>query len=257
MSESTAPNPLLQPHALPKFSAIKPEHVEPAVRELLAAQRRALVAAEGVSTPDLDWLKGLERISTEIDRVWGPIMHLNAVLSSPPLREAFNACLPLITEFGTELGQNEALYRHFATLQERVEPQHVAERPLIANALRDFKLGGVTLTGAPRQRFRDILQQLAAEQAKFEQNVMDATDAFEHRESDRAALAGLPEFVIERAAALAAERGFQGWCLRLDPLERPQSVFALQRAIRDITPNKRKLTFFANLKRLLFSEIGA
>ncbi len=217
MSESTAPNPLLQPHALPKFSAIKPEHVEPAVRELLAAQRRALVAAEGVSTPDLDWLKGLERISTEIDRVWGPIMHLNAVLSSPPLREAFNACLPLITEFGTELGQNEALYRHFATLQERVEPQHVAERQLIANALRDFKLGGVTLTGAPRQRFRDILQQLAAEQAKFEQNVMDATDAFEHRESDRAALAGLPEFVIERAAALAAERGFQGWCLRLDP----------------------------------------
>lgn len=217
MSESTAPNPLLQPHALPKFSAIKPEHVEPAVRELLAAQRRALVAAEGVSTPDLDWLKGLERISTEIDRVWGPIMHLNAVLSSPPLREAFNACLPLITEFGTELGQNEALYRHFATLQQRVEPQHVAERQLIANALRDFKLGGVTLTGAPRQRFRDILQQLAAEQAKFEQNVMDATDAFEHRESDRAALAGLPEFVIERAAALAAERGFQGWCLRLDP----------------------------------------
>jgi oligopeptidase A len=218
MSEPSAtPNPLLEPHTLPKFSAIKPEHVEPAVRELLAAQRRALVTAEGVGTPDLDWLKSLERINTEIDRVWGPISHLNSVLSSLPLREAFNACLPLIAEFGTELGQNEALYRHFATLQARVDPKLAVERQLIAHALRDFKLGGVTLTGAPRQRFREIMQQLAAEQAKFEQNVMDATDAFEHRESDRAALAGLPEFVIDRAAELAAERGFQGWCLRLDP----------------------------------------
>ncbi len=218
MNEAVADtNPLLEPHELPKFSAIKPEHVEPAVRELLAAQRRALVAAESTSTPDLDWLKSLERINTEIDRVWGPVLHLNSVLSSPPLREAFNRCLPLVAEFGTELGQNEALYRHFNSLQKRVGKGQPVERHLIANALRDFKLGGVTLTGAPRQRFREIMQQLAAQQAKFEQNVMDATDAFEHRETDRAALTGLPEFVLDRAAALAAERGIQGWCLLLDP----------------------------------------
>ncbi len=218
MNEAVADtNPLLEPHELPKFSVIKPEHVEPAVRELLAAQRRALVAAESTSTPDLDWLKSLERINTEIDRVWGPVLHLNSVLSSPPLREAFNRCLPLVAEFGTELGQNEALYRHFNSLQKRVGKGQPVERHLIANALRDFKLGGVTLTGAPRQRFREIMQQLAAQQAKFEQNVMDATDAFEHRETDRAALTGLPEFVLDRAAALAAERGIQGWCLLLDP----------------------------------------
>ncbi len=218
MNEAVADtNPWLEPHELPKFSVIKPEHVEPAVRELLAAQRRALVAAESTSTPDLDWLKSLERINTEIDRVWGPVLHLNSVLSSPPLREAFNRCLPLVAEFGTELGQNEALYRHFNSLQKRVGKGQPVERHLIANALRDFKLGGVTLTGAPRQRFREIMQQLAAQQAKFEQNVMDATDAFEHRETDRAALTGLPEFVLDRAAALAAERGIQGWCLLLDP----------------------------------------
>ena len=210
-------NPLLVSHTLPEFSAIKPEHVEPAVRELLAEQRRVLVAAESVATPDLTWLRSLERISTEIDRVWGPISHMNSVVSSPPLREAFNRCLPLIAEFGTELGQNETLYRHFRTLQERVDPAKPVERQLIANALRDFRLGGVTLTGAPRQRFKEIMQQLAAQQAKFEQNVMDSTDAFEHRETDRAALAGLPQFVLDRAAALAAERGFEGWCLRLDP----------------------------------------
>src|SRR5688572_14001914 len=214
---SHAGNPLLAARTLPQFSAIKPEHVEPAVRELLAEQRRALVAAEGVTAPDLDWLRRLEHISTEIERVWGPVSHLNSVVSSQPLREAFNRCLPLIAEFGTELGQNETLYRHFSTLQAKVGPAKPVEQQVISNALRDFRLGGVTLTGSARQRFREVMQQLAAQQAKFEQNVMDATDAFEHRETDQAALAGLPQFVLDRAAALAAERGLTGWCLRLDP----------------------------------------
>src|SRR4029079_16209535 len=154
MSQAPEPcsNPLLASRGLPAYSAVKPEHVEPAVRELLAAQRRALVVAEGVATPDLDWLRGLERISVELDRVWGPVWHLNSVLSSPPLRDAFNRCLPLVTEFSTELGQNEALYRHFGTLQERVTAAHPVERHLVTNALRDFRLGGVTLAGAARQR---------------------------------------------------------------------------------------------------------
>jgi oligopeptidase A len=217
MSQSAEPNPLLESRVLPAFSAVKPEHVEPAVRELLAGQRRALAAAESVAKPDLDWLRGLERISTEIDRVWGPVWHLNSVVSSPPLREAFNRCLPLVTEFGTELAQNEKLYRHFSTLQASVGPSAPVERQLIDNAIRDFRLGGVTLTGPPKQRFREVMQELAAKQAKFEQNVMDATDAFEHRETDAAALAGLPQFVLDRAAALAAERGVTGFSLRLDP----------------------------------------
>jgi oligopeptidase A len=210
-------NPLLAARTLPQFSAIKPEHVEPAVRELLAEQRRALVEAESVAAPDLDWLRRLEHINIEIERVWGPVSHLNSVVSSPPLRDAFNRCLPLIAEFGTELGQNETLYRHFSALQAKVGPAKPVEQQVISNALRDFRLGGVTLTGPARQRFREIMQQLAAQQAKFEQNVMDATDAFEHRETDAAALAGLPQFVLDRAAALAAERGLTGWCLRLDP----------------------------------------
>jgi oligopeptidase A len=220
MSESPpniSANPLLAAQVLPQFSAIKPEHVEPAVRELLAEQRRALVAAESVAAPDLDWLRRLEHINSEIERVWGPVSHLNSVVSSPPLREAFNRCLPLIAEFGTELGQNETLYRHFSTLQAKVGSAKPVEQQLISNALRDFRLGGVTLMGSARQRFREIMQQLAAQQARFEQNIMDATDAFEHRETDRAALAGLPQFVLDRAAALAAERGVEGWCLRLDP----------------------------------------
>ena len=117
MSSTTEPNPLLSARVLPAYSAVKPEHVEPAVRELLAEQRRGRGTPQRVETPDLDWLRNLERINIELDRVWGPVCHLNSVVSSPPLREAFNRCLPLVTEFGTEIAQNETLYRHFSTLQ--------------------------------------------------------------------------------------------------------------------------------------------
>jgi len=209
-------NPLIESGPLPAFSAVRPEHVEPAVRRVLAQQRAALEAAERVAEPDLNWLRGLERINTEIQRVWGPVSHLNAVLSSPALRDAFNRCLPLITEFGTELGQNEKLYRHFGALQGRVTGGEPVEKQLIAQALRDFRLGGVTLEGAARQRFRDLMQKLAALQATFEQNLMDATDAFSHHARDAGELAGLPAITLERARALAAERGVEGWVLRLD-----------------------------------------
>jgi oligopeptidase A len=210
-------NPLLAPSALPPFAAIAPDDIEPAIRRMLADQRHALAAAEQVATPDLDWLRDLERINTEIQRVWGPVSHLNAVLSSPPLREAYNRCLPLVTEFGTELGQNETLYRQFGALRERIGAALAVERALIDQALRDFRLGGVSLVGAERERFRVVMQELAAAQASFEQNVMDATDAFEHRETDRAALRGLPERLVASARALAAEQGSSGWLLRLDP----------------------------------------
>ncbi|MEO8466462.1 MAG: M3 family metallopeptidase [Gammaproteobacteria bacterium] len=218
MNDPANANPLLAPtHVLPDFAAIRPEHVEPAVRDVLAAQRRALDVAEAVAAPTLEWLRNLERINTEINRVWGPVSHLNAVLSSPPLRDAYNRCLPLVTEFSTDLGQNEALYRHFGELKEQVTTAQPIERHLVQQALRDFRLGGVTLTGAARQRFREVMQELAARQATFEQNVMDATDAFEHHETDRGALAGLPELSIERASRLAAERELEGFVLRLDP----------------------------------------
>jgi oligopeptidase A len=211
-----ADNPLIGARPLPAFHAVRPEHVEPAVRHVLTQQRAALEQAERVVTPGLDWLRELELISTEIHRVWGPVSHLNSVLSTPALREAFNRCLPLVTEFGTELGQNEKLYRHYGTLQKAVTPDEPVEAQLIAHALRDFRLGGVTLVGDQRQRFRDLMQRLAALQANFEQNLMDATDAFQHHELDRRSLAGLPDVVLERARLLAREQGLEGWLLRLD-----------------------------------------
>jgi oligopeptidase A len=210
-------NPLLASSPLPAFTAIRPEHVEPAVRQVLAEQRSALQAAEGVATPSIDWLKGVEHINDAVHRVWGPISHLNSVMSTPTLRDAFNRCLPLITEFGTELGQNETLYRHYAALQAAtVAERQPVEARVITHALRDFRLGGVTLGHAERQRYREVMQTLAARQASFEQNLMDATDAFDHPERDRGALAGLPDVVLGRAQALARERGLEGWLLTLD-----------------------------------------
>jgi len=209
-------NPLLGSGPLPAFEAVRPEHVEPAVRQMLATQRAALERAERAA-PTLEWLKELELINVGIYRVWGPVSHLNSVLSSPALRDAFNLCLPLVTEFGTELGQNEGLYQHYGAVAPLApRERRPIEAQLIALALRDFRLGGVTLTGEPRKRYRELVQQLAALQARFEQNLMDATDAFEHHERDRGALAGLPELTLERARALAAERGLEGWLLRLD-----------------------------------------
>jgi oligopeptidase A len=233
-----AGNPLIEAGPLPAFDAVRPEHVEPAVRRVLAEQRAALQRAESVNEPSLAWLHDVERINTEIHRVWGPVSHLNSVLSSPALRDAFNRCLPLITEFGTDLGQNEKLYRNYGALQRRVTEGLPVETHLIALALRDFRLGGVALAGRERQRFRDLWQKLAALQASFEQNLMDATDAFQFHTTDRAELEGLPEVVLERAKALAAERGTQGWVLRLD-------MPTYQSVLSHAASSKLRETFYA------------
>jgi oligopeptidase A len=215
--QSLDDNPLIAAETLPSFGAIRPEHVEPAVRYTLAEQRRALAAAEAVAQPSVDWLKELERINDAVHRVWGPVSHMNSVVSTPPLRDAFNQCLPLVTEFGTELSQNENLYRRYAALQSTLTPSsQPVETELVSQALRDFRLGGVTLPPPERQRFREIMQTLAARQASFEQNLMDATDAYSHHERESGALAGLPDVVLERARATALERDLPGWLLLLD-----------------------------------------
>jgi oligopeptidase A len=171
-----------------------------------------------VDRPTLGWLEDLELMHETLHRVWSPVSHLNAVLSSPALREAYNECLPLVTEFDTELGQNERLYRHFDTLRAELEGTEArAARKLVANALRDFRLAGVALAGEDKARFRELMQELARAQARFEQNLMDATDAFAYPVRDGALLEGLPDVVRKRARQAATAAGSEGWLLRLDP----------------------------------------
>jgi len=210
-------NPLTKLEGLPVFSAIRPEHVEPAVRQVLGEQREQLRRMEREHAPSFGCVEELERIHAAVHRVWGPVAHFNAVVSTPPLRDAYNKCLPLITEFNTMLNQSEPLYSLFSRLQREVDPADRTKAQLLSLTLRDFRLAGVALTGKARNQFAELTRQLAQRQAAFEQNLMDATDAFEHHEVDRETLAGLPEIVLRRAKESARVRGLAGWRLTLDP----------------------------------------
>jgi oligopeptidase A len=216
IERATVANPLLATQGIPDFSAVRAEHVEPAVRDVITAQQAVLAQAERAATPSIAWLGELELMHEAIHRVWSPIAHLNAVSSTPALRDAYNNCLPLITEFSTAFGQNRALYERFAALEPSTSADSV-EHEVIRQALRDFRLAGVALEGDARERFRALAQTLAQRQATFEQNLMDASDAFEAHETDARRMAGLPEVVLERARAAAEERGLAGWLLKLDP----------------------------------------
>jgi oligopeptidase A len=213
-SETTA-NPLLAGDALPDFGAIEAGHIRPAVGGVLASGRETLARLARADSPSLNWLRESELLIERINDVWNPVSHLNSVASNPELRDAYNDCLNEITAFYSDLGQNEALFKRYETLAGTLESGPEAE--LVRQSLRDFRLAGVALEGAAKQAFRDVTLELAARQAKFEQNVMEATDACEHHETDPAALAGLPEAVLERSRLAAQEKNLDGWLLKLDP----------------------------------------
>ncbi|HMB73433.1 MAG TPA: M3 family metallopeptidase [Gammaproteobacteria bacterium] len=210
-------NPLLDTHGLPRFADIRPEHIEPAVRHVIGAQTARLAELSAVDNPNVEWLEALESVYEAVNLVWSPVAHLNAVDSSPALRDAYNACIPLITDFYTDLGQNRALYERFAALHEAHTDLEPVVRQIVRLGVRDFQLAGVALEGAERERYKEVMQSLAACQAKFEQNLMDSTDAFTHHVTDESQLAGIPAVFVERAAESARKDNLDGWLLRLDP----------------------------------------
>ncbi|HEX2139916.1 MAG TPA: oligopeptidase A, partial [Woeseiaceae bacterium] len=212
-------NPLLDCQALPRFAEIRPEHALPALTETIAEHRRRL--ARLLDDPEArdfeSFVVPLEEMHHELARIWSPVGHLHAVLEDPAWREAYNDCLPLLTEHGTELAQNKALQQVFEDLSRSLPPgAPEAQRTLVEKALRDFRLGGVALPESEKAAFREAMQELAAVQAKFEQNLQDATDSWSFRTDDEALLRGLPEQTVERARADAARRGESGWRLSLD-----------------------------------------
>jgi oligopeptidase A len=212
-------NPLLDTTALPRFDEVRPEHVQPALTELIAAHRRKLAgllddpAAKSFSS----LIAPLEEMSHELSRAWSPVSHLQSVLEDPAWREAYNASLPLMTEHATELSQNKRLqqaYQHIAdTMPEDATP---AMHMLVAQELRDFKLAGVALPEKEKARYKELMQELAARQAKFDQNVQDATDAWHFHATEDAQIAGLPQQIIERARQQAVELDQDGWWFKLD-----------------------------------------
>ena len=211
-------NPLLSPSPLPPFSQIRPEHVEPAVRQVLEESRARIDQLAAVETPTFATVvEPLEAVRHRVARVWSPVSHLNAVLNSDALRTAYHACLPLLSVFQTELSQSEPLYRAFRTIAENEGPAlDPVQRQLIEHALRDFRLAGVGLDEARKQRFKAVMLELTELQAKFEENVLDATNAWSYHVTDPADLKGLNEVLVDQARRRAHDQRVEGWVLTLD-----------------------------------------
>lgn len=211
-------NPLLATAGLPDYGAIRAEHVEPAIREQLALNRRALAELLAQPSPTFASLvEPFEDLQHRLNRVFAPIAHLNAVRNSDALRAAYNACLPLLAEYQTEVGQNETLAAAYEAVREREGTTlTAAQRRVLDYALREFRLAGVRLPAEKKDRFKALMQELAQLGAKFEEQVLDATQAWSKHVTDVSQLAGLPPHVLARAALLAEDRGLAGWVLSLD-----------------------------------------
>jgi oligopeptidase A len=215
-------NPLLDPHPhspLPAFGAIQPEHAGPALEQVLAQNRAELDAL--LARPDTDWdrlITPLEEMGERLGRVWGPVSHLFGVQATAAWRQAYNAGLPRITEYGLELAQSEPLYQAYRALAESsgFAGLSAARRKVIEDALRDFRLSGIALPAAQKARFKAISLRLSELQSRFEENLMDAIAAWSHHVTDAAQLAGMTEAARQAAAAKARDRGLDGWLLTLD-----------------------------------------
>jgi oligopeptidase A len=231
-------NPLLNPDGLPRFSEIRPEHVQPAIERLLAegrAQVEQLLAAHEHYTWD-NLVAPLEAMDDRISRAWSPVSHMNSVVNNEALRKVYNECLPLLSAYGTELGQHEGLYRAWRQIAAGDEYRRLdtAQRKIVDNALRDFRLSGIELPQQQRDRFKTILQQLSELTSKYSDNVLDATNAWHREIRDEALLAGLPGSARALARQTAQQRGLEGWVFTLEfPSYYPVMIYAENRALRE------------------------
>ena len=237
MTADPSPNPLLDDAGLPAFGAIRPEHVQPAVDALLRDAEAALERVTGDAVPaDYDAMSSVLDVATErLERAWGAVRHLNAVADTPALRAAYVENLPRIVDFHTRLGADERLYAKYKVVLGAAgagalsAPRHQA----LANAVRDFVLGGAELQGEARQRFAQIQERQAELGQQFAEHVLDATDGFACYVGD-AALAGLPSDVVQAARAAAAAEGRDDYKLTLhEPCYVPVMQHAKDRALRE------------------------
>jgi oligopeptidase A len=234
----TDSNPLLDFGGLPRFAAIKPEHIAPAVEHLLAenrAQIECLTQPEAAATW-LDFVAPLEDANERLARAWGAVGHLHGVLDSPELRAAYSANQPKIVQYYTELGQNLVLFEKYKILRAAPEFSTLepAQRKIVDNEIRDFRLSGAELTPERKQRFAAISEELARLSTRFSENLLDATNAFSLRVEDKSKLEGIPGDVLEAARAAAAKDGQSGWKFSLQaPSYMPFMQYAAERGLRE------------------------
>ena len=230
-------NPLLDFNGLPRFATIRTEHITPAVEALLT-ENRALIKRLTATSVAATWegfVAPLEDANERLGRAWGVVGHLHGVLDSPELREAYNANQPGIVQYWTELGQNLALFEKYKALRASTEFASLKgqQQKIIDNEIRDFRLSGAELSEEKKQRYAQIMDELARLSTKFSENVLDATNAFSTTVQDLADVAGIPEDSLELAAEAAQKAGAKGWKFTLhSPSYMPVMQYADNRDLR-------------------------
>jgi oligopeptidase A len=226
-------NPLLDFSALPLFDRMAPEHVAPAVDELLAQADAALerVCDPGFA-PQWSAISAVLDVATErLGRAWGAVSHLNSVADTPELRAAYNAALPRVTDFWTRLGADERLYAKYQAID--AASLNAEQARAHRNALRNFVLSGAQLQGADKERFAQIQERQAELSQKFSENALDATEAFAYYASAEE-LVGVPADVVQMARQMAQAEGKEGHKLTLKmPCYLPVMQFAHSSALRE------------------------
>ncbi|CAI1184231.1 oligopeptidase A [Serratia quinivorans] len=231
-------NPLLTPFSLPPFSAIRPEDIVPAVQSALADCRAAVervVAQPGPFTWD-NLCQPLAESDDRLSRIWSPVGHLNSVKNSPELRAAYEQALPLLSEYGTWVGQHEGLYQAYRSLKEGAgfEKLTAPQRKSVENALRDFELSGIGLSPEKQRRYGEIVARLSELGSTYSNNVLDATMGWSKLITDQAELSGLPDSALAQAQAMAQAKEQDGWLLTLDmPSYLPVLIYGDNRALRE------------------------
>lgn len=230
-------NPLLDYSGLPRFADIAPEHVAPAIRQIIDENRELVATLEQPGTPATwdDFVQPLTDAGERLGRAWGVVVHLHGVNDVPEWREAYNAMLPEIDEFSTEVGQNLALFGKYKALAAGPEYAMLtaARRRIVDNRIRDFRLSGAELPAADKPRYKEIQLELSALETKFSENLLDATNAHAEWVNDGGDLAGLPADAKSAARAAAEKDGKDGWKFTLHaPSYLPVMQYAESRELR-------------------------
>ncbi len=235
----SASNPLLQDFDLPSYSLIKPEHVEPAIEQILADNRAAMSHLLEQQAADPSWdglVLALDELGARLGQAWSPVSHLNAVCNSAELRAAYEACLPKLSEYWTEIGQNQPLFQAYQKLAASPAAAgfDVAQKTILEHALRDFRLSGIDLPAEQQTRYGEIQMKLSELASKFSNQLLDATQAWTKHVSDEATLDGLTDSAKAQMKQAAEAKGLDGWLISLEfPSYFAVMTYANDRALRE------------------------
>jgi oligopeptidase A len=212
-------NPLLEDTLLPQFSKIKPDLIEPAIDALLN-EARQVTKASLKNQQSFSWdnlIAPIEEAEDRLGKAWSPVSHMNSVVNSDELRDAYNACLPKLSEYSTEMGQNKDLYNAYHNIAESPEFAHLdkAQQKIIHNALRDFHLSGIDLPADQQTRYKEISQELSRLASQYESNLLDATNGWSKLITHEEELNGLPDTAMNLARQTAQEANQDGWLINL------------------------------------------